>query len=52
MSIICKILSVIVSIGGLVVSIIEYNSPVMFFCFLLGGLIAFELADIIENTKK
>lgn len=50
-AIICKILSVLIACGGAVLSIIEKN-PLMFVGFVLGGVISYELAILIENGKK
>ena len=49
--IIFKILSVIILIIGLVLSIIEKEPVTCFFGFI-AGIICYELAIIIGNTKK
>ena len=50
-SIICKILSVCIALGGVVISILE-QSPIALCGFLIGGLIAIELAEIMSKLKK
>lgn len=50
-AVILKIITVAVTCGGLVLSIIEQN-PLVLCGFLLGGLISYELAVIIGNKTK
>lgn len=50
-SVVFKVLSVIIACAGLVLSIIE-TEPLIFLGFLAGGIITYELAEIIGNRNK
>lgn len=50
-AIICKILSVVIACGGVVLSIME-QEPFILGGFVLGGVISYELAVIMENKNK
>lgn len=50
-SVVFKVLSVIVACAGLVLSIID-TEPLIFLGFLAGGIITYELAEIIGNRNK
>lgn len=51
-SIVFKALSVIVACAGVLVSIIELHSAALCLGFALGGVIAYELAEIIRGKKQ
>lgn len=50
-AIVFKVLSVIIACAGIALSIIE-TEPLIFLGFLAGGIITYELAEIIGNRNK